>query len=155
MATRPSSGDDCRTLWRNVVELVQGINSLLGMTATMEGGLKGYGKLMQKGDGMLLKIQTEFVGSQVAPRSRIPTPLVIKRDPPTAAYYTADTTHGAGTWGTVKWLLDYVNWGLPQSVYNNGKAQSPNIPAGKHWVTAHYSGSDAYSEADATIFSDE
>lgn len=123
MATiqKPKRGEDVRLLHRYVSELVKGVNTLMNMTATMQGRISGLGTLKFFDHSAELRIETGDPGipavlGGTAKKSTVCN-VVSSVNPSefgASVYWTATVAHDAK--GTIQFFIDGVAWGGPVTV---------------------------------------
>lgn len=145
---KPDAGEDCRKLWRYVSQLVDGINSLMNMSVSIDAPYHGTGRLSILGGSSEIKILTAglagvlqkldpqiFIGS-----SQDPCPL--HQSVYWAVHLPVDAT------GTLSFYLDNRPFGT--YTVSGGVVFSASISTltqGDHDVLAVYSGDSVYNQA--------
>jgi hypothetical protein len=153
----PVAGEDCRSLWRYVDQLVSDTNALLNMSGIFEGrirGVNGIGILRLAGNAAELRIQT--LGGDVGQGDqRIFTSLAIRSSHNPSdfgeavswtAFVAADAT------GLILFYLDGVLFAGITVL--GGVAVSPSatgLGSGPHSVICAYSGDGRYFPATGTF----
>lgn len=156
MIAKPQPGTDSRTLYKNVVDLVKGVNGLLNMSALMRGGISGVGRLRLAGNRATLYIYTENQGN--AGQRSTPTIVIASTQNPstygTPIHWAATVRGGATPTGTVQFLIDNRNFGSPATLDGNGVATSAtksDLLIGNHTITAIYSGDASHNPVTAVF----
>lgn len=146
----PQQGEDFRTLHRYVSDLVKGTNSLLNMTALMEGRAHGIGELRLYAGVAELRIHTGSEGQDVGGGQNKQHTVcnIASSVNPSEFGQLVFWACGVATdaTGTVIFYIDGLQWGAPVTVVG-GLAFSlsrANLQTGTHYVIAHYSGDARY-----------
>lgn len=142
---KPKAGEDVRVLHKNVEQLIDGVNTLLNMTARYEGKVRGIGFLTVRPGASEIVIKASDPGpTQGAPQKQASTCTVsITPDPAdVGTVVTVFALVPGSTGGTILFRIDGVatgNYPVDPNTHGAGFNDS-NMQPGTHLIQAHFSG---------------